>query len=483
MGVMVVVSIVSFLALRDNINFYPAERSMVATTKRLAKILESDMGERGKRRATRALLSSVMPPKEIIDAWREKGFQPFYLIDRNQTARTNIELPQTLKIFLQQDEIEKRVAVQGNIAFVGGPIVSVDGQEYRLILSNYIGRFKGRMIIHFFDSITLLQWLIYLILSSSLCFLLAYTLVRPIKALRSATQALRKGEHLSAVDAIGNRKDEFYQLAEEFDAMANTTHQTINAQKQLLSDVSHELRSPLTRIQIAIGLLEKQNIESTTKHLNQIQNDIDAMEQMIAQLLNIAALERGQVTERKVDFLLNELLLQMKKNLEYEASAKPVNFELDIELKSDKQDKEDVYFFIGYYQLLCSAIENVIRNAIRHCKQNGTVTVTLKKEAEAFLIEVDDEGDGVEPENIDKLFDPFFRTDSARARHTGGIGLGLTIASRAVKANGGSIRAENRTAENRPVDNETVSNETVSNQTGVNKTLKGLKVIIELPIR
>ncbi|WP_303909217.1 ATP-binding protein [Thiohalomonas denitrificans] len=259
---------------------------------------------------------------------------------------------------------------------------------------------------------------------------LAALVTRRLRRLRRAAQALAAGDLNARVGHHG--RDEVAALSRDFDQMADRLRDLLNGQQRLLRDVSHELRSPLARLRIALELAERG--ESRDKALVRIGKEADELERLIADVLSLARLEsgQGQLEQRKLS--LGDLVRQVATDADFEARAKErtVRFE----------GGEKLVVF-GDAVLLRSAVENVIRNAVRHTAEDSEVTVTLGREDESALVEVRDHGPGVPEEELAKLFRPFARVGEARDRKSGGYGLGLAISRRAVEAHGGGIYAEN----------------------------------------
>ncbi|PXF64568.1 ATP-binding protein [Kangiella spongicola] len=323
-----------------------------------------------------------------------------------------------------------------NYSYSGPEIVFSRGQYYLLFIKQKSQQHFSTVISQFYHSISFLQLLAALGISFLVCFALAWYLTRPIHQLQKATKAIAKGDlQARAKDFIGKRADEFHDLAEDFDLMADRINRIIMSQKRLLSDVSHELRSPLTRMQIAASLAQKHSQAECAKHIDRIEVEVQRLDELIGELLQVAALERGQQHGKPDTFVVNDLLDIIISDAQFEAAA------------NDKEVvllKSPTIHFKGYYNLLARAIENVIRNAIRHTPEGTKITIQLKKAGQHFLILISDQGEGVEEAHLAKIFEPFYRPTEARERSSGGTGLGLTIAKRGVEINGGTIRAENQ---------------------------------------
>ncbi|RDX35313.1 HAMP domain-containing protein [Kangiella sp. HD9-110m-PIT-SAG06] len=355
------------------------------------------------------------------------------------SGKTVPEVIYQLSAYYKQRNRPATVTIN-NYSYSGPEIVFNRGQYYLLFIKQKSQQHFSTLVSEFFHSISIWQILAALGISFLVCFALAWYLTRPIHQLQRATKAIAKGNlQARAKDFIGKRADEFHDLAEDFDLMADRINRIIMSQKRLLSDVSHELRSPLTRMQIAASLALKhnqtdQNQSACTKHIERIEVEVERLDELIGELLQVAALERGQQHQQVDTFVVNDLLDVIISDAQFEAAAnnKEVLFA-----------QSPTINFTGYYNLLARSVENVIRNAIRHTPDGTKVSVSIKKAGRYFLIIIQDEGLGVEQDHLSKIFEPFYRPTEARERSSGGTGLGLTIAKRGVEVNGGTIEAEN----------------------------------------
>lgn len=323
-----------------------------------------------------------------------------------------------------------------NYSFSGPEIVFSRGQYYLLFIKQKSQQHFSTLITQFYHSISIWQLLAALGISFLVCFALAWYLTRPIQQLQRATKAIAKGDlQARAKDFIGKRSDEFHDLAEDFDLMADRINRIIMSQKRLLSDVSHELRSPLTRMQIAASLAQKHTTSECANHINRIEVEVERLDELIGELLQVAALERGHQHNNPDTFVVNDLLDVIISDAQFEATAN----NKEVVLSEDNPTIN----FTGFYNLLARAVENIIRNAIRHTPDNTKITVQIKNAGRQFLIIITDQGQGIEEAHLEKIFEPFYRPTEARERSSGGTGLGLTIAKRGVEVNGGRIAAEN----------------------------------------
>jgi signal transduction histidine kinase len=265
--------------------------------------------------------------------------------------------------------------------------------------------------------------------------LLAWYFSRPIRALRQAFDAAANGD-LAPRFAKENGKagDELNDLGRDFDRMTARLRSLIDGQTRLLHDVSHELRSPLARLQAAIGLAHQQP-EKWSASMERIERESVRMDKLVGELLTLARLEAGAIKAGQEEISMADLLDQIADDAHYEAASQN---------RSVLQEGEADVRVIGQPDLLGRAIENVVRNAIKHSPEGGEVQLQARSlpEASQLVIRVLDRGPGVSPADLEIIFQPFFRSSNAS---TEGHGLGLAIAQHVVEAHGGSIKASNRT--------------------------------------
>src|SRR5438876_1683783 len=279
------------------------------------------------------------------------------------------------------------------------------------------------------------------ILSSGLvCYLLARYLTSPVVRLRTATQKLAAGD-LTARAGVPppGRHDELAELVRDFDTMADRLEKSVNAQARLMNDISHELRSPLARLNVALGLSRQRSGPEAQSALERIELEANRLNELIGRLLTIARLESGDQAMKKVPIRLQLLIREIAQDAEFEAQSRKCRVDVT---------KVDDCTVMGDPSLLRSAIENVVRNAIQYTREGTDVQIGLECRQGTYgteaVIKISDSGPGVPAEALDKLFRPFYRIDDARGRQTGGVGLGLAIAERAVRLHGVTIQASNR---------------------------------------
>ena len=271
-------------------------------------------------------------------------------------------------------------------------------------------------------------------------FLLAWYFARPIRDLRQAFEAASHGDLAPRFHASGKRGDELTDLGRDFDRMTGRLRHLMDSQTRLLHDVSHELRSPLARLQAAIGLAHQQP-EKMDASLERIERESERMDKLIGELLTLSRLEAGAASPLSEDVGIADLLHDIMEDARYEAKAR----QQDIAMAGDAAIADAAV--TGRPELLARAVENVVRNALKHSPDGGTVEVDLSRlhdgKQEWVRIAVLDRGPGVATADLARIFEPFFRASHTQ-HSTDGHGLGLAIAQHVIGAHGGSIAASRR---------------------------------------
>jgi two-component system, OmpR family, sensor histidine kinase CpxA len=288
-------------------------------------------------------------------------------------------------------------------------------------------------------SALVLRWGVALLVSGYVCYLLTRYLTMPILRLREASQQLAAGNlSTRAAAGIERRHDELGDLVRDFNTMAERIEELISRQRQLISDVSHELRSPLARLNVALDLgRERKGNDAAFDHMEQ---DLERLNEMIERLLTIARLDTPAAAVHMAPVNLTELVSEVVCDADFESRERDGAVRLTTAAE---------YFVQGNAELLRSAIENVIRNAMRYTAAGTSIEITLERretEDTPFVwLTIRDYGPGVPESELASIFQPFYRVANARDRQSGGTGLGLAIADRVVRIHGGTIRAVNVT--------------------------------------
>jgi len=286
----------------------------------------------------------------------------------------------------------------------------------------------------YFRPVPLLFLGVFLLVGGLVCWWLARSLTSPIQTLRNAAQQFATGNLSVRVgDAISGRS-EIKELANDFDAMAARIEQQVESQQRLQRDISHELRSPLARLNVALELARQRSGHEAEPALNRIEREAERLNEMIGQLLSLNQLETAVLSlDESID--LASLISELVADANFEAHSRQVRVEVDA---------FDAVVVKGSEQLLAGAIENILRNAVRYTAENTVVQVAVTlAENQRVTLMVRDHGPGVPEASVEKIFQPFYRVDDARERRSGGTGIGLAIADRAIRRHGGTITAHN----------------------------------------
>lgn len=305
-----------------------------------------------------------------------------------------------------------------------------DGNTYRAV-AVFEGSFLKRLLYRrpstFWANIG-----IAMLISALVSALLASYVVAPLARIRASAQRVARGD-LNA--RVGNlrfgRSAEMLALAHEFDQMGARLKDLVDGQQRLIRDVSHEMRSPLSRLRVALELARSQT--DTSAQLDRIEREALRLEDMIAQAIQLSRMETTTRTHVE-NIALDELVANVVSDAAFEAQAKPCALHIQ---------RTTATSVCAEIDLLTSAIENVVRNAVNYTASATTIDLTLDLSEGHARLCVRDHGSGIPEEDCARIFEPYFRTDVARQRKSGGSGLGLAIAKRAVERQGGRIRARN----------------------------------------
>ncbi len=274
-----------------------------------------------------------------------------------------------------------------------------------------------------------------------LCYLLARHITSPVVHLRAAAGRFSGGDLKARIilPSVLERKDEIGALAGDFNRMASRIESLLEAQQRLIADVSHELRSPITRLSLALGLIRRQQEGDAPTSLARMEVEVERLNALISQLLTLSRLESLDQPAPTESIDLKALLQEVAADADFEA----INMNRSVRLVEC-----DPCSTRGTFDLLRSAIENVVRNAVKYTVPNGQVLIRLLRSDSAGTADlvIEDQGPGVPADALDHVFEPFYRVDAARDRRNGGAGLGLAITRQIVTLHGGSVSAMNRVA-------------------------------------
>lgn len=275
-------------------------------------------------------------------------------------------------------------------------------------------------------------------ISGLICYWLSRYLTQPLRYLGMAAKSIGTGKLNTRVGHIrGHNKDEIANLSHEFDRMAEQLEVLVQSKERLLQDISHELRSPLARLNIAIELARTKTKQLACSELNRMEMECIRLNVLISEILEFARLEKSTAEIHKEPIDLLVLLKKIIKDAQYEFQHEGKTIALTSPKHCTIQGDE---------RLLHRAFENVVRNALHYSPSHQSIhiTVTQKTPLHEVLMTIEDMGPGVPTNQLDKIFSPFYRVDLSREKKTGGFGLGLAIASRAITLHQGQIEAKNR---------------------------------------
>ena len=317
---------------------------------------------------------------------------------------------------------------------INGPFLV--GTEHRTYKAYFLYQIRAQKewLNNLYDNpIQIIIFLIILVLPT--IFILSWIITRPLKNLRITANAVARGSLIIDPKIESRGIKEFREVGRSLNYMIRSLQTSNNHQQQLLSDISHELKTPLARLQLATAILKKKNGE--TKETERIENEIQKMNSMVLDLLSLSRLELNQHISRKL-FPAEDIWKNILEDTRFEIEQ----YGLKLFIEDQIKDKE-LYTLNGNVNLLSRALENIIRNALKYAKSIIKVQVSIIQEQEQDLlfIVVDDDGEGVPDHELEHIFRPFYRVDEARARQTGGTGLGLTIVANAVQQHQGKVKA------------------------------------------
>ncbi len=300
------------------------------------------------------------------------------------------------------------------------------GREYRVIIVPNTSDIREVA-----RPLGILSFIAMLVIASST---IAWMFSRPLREVQSAARLLSTGDTTARVSAkVARRNDSIGELGSDFNHMAGRIQLLLDAQQQLLRDVSHELRTPLARMQVAL-VLAQDNPGSSIKHLDRMETEIERLDDLIGNILSLSKVESGTTQLEESEFELCELIEQVAQDAEFEYSSKGTKVSIDCAITHLYGDRDRLH----------SAMENIVRNAMRYSKTDGTVNMSVTTRSNDTTITIRDHGPGVSEDQLSSLFKAFYRTESARsAEKTGGHGVGLAIARSIVSLHGGTIVARN----------------------------------------
>lgn len=359
-----------------------------------------------------------------------EGYGPgtIYVVDAQGRDLLGRDLPSAARTALNAapgSEIPERVRIHP-IHVRGDPV------EYRAVAA-FGGSFFTRLIwrrpMTFWSNIG-----IAMLICALASALLASYVSAPLSRIRASARRVARGDLSARVGEVRfGRSAEVLSLAQEFDAMAARLKELVDGQRRLIRDVSHEMRSPLSRLRVALELARGQSNADSATQLDRIEREALRLEEMIGQAIQLSRMETT-LPEKMDNVAFDELVADIAADAAYEAQARPCGLRIAQSAPLTVRAEEE---------LLASAVENVVRNAVHYTAPHSEVDLRLDRVEGQARLRVRDMGPGVPAADCARIFEPYFRTDAARQRKSGGSGLGLAIAKRAIERQGGRIRASN----------------------------------------
>lgn len=331
------------------------------------------------------------------------------------------------------DVYEARInPLSGSEILVKSPIQNSQGKVYLLVVE-----FVHPLMVFNLAEYLIAGFLVSLVVFVAWSLLLSGYLTHPVRHMQKTVRDFAQGKWSARMDIkYVRRTDELGELSREFDHMAGYIERLIHDQKQLVGDVSHELRSPLARTSVALELARLDAMPEQEEHLDRIELETKRLNEMIEDLLNMAKLDTQQDYSQWQDVDCNALLHQVVSDAQFERQGSVINLHADSDVRQVEGDPK----------LLHSAFENIVRNALLHTAEGTSVDISLKMRKNMVRVVIRDHGPGVPADKLEDLLRPFVRAESARQRLNDGhrgFGLGLAIANRVVSHHRGRIRLLN----------------------------------------
>jgi len=416
-------------------------------------IIAYSMGVLGQER--RALASSLLPAEAVSvaeifersgeaalrdhldDLERRQPVQAFFF---NQDGREILDRAPTPEVRRLARSLNERDGLQLDWDRAGYRARGPSREAYSLVLLLEPGASFGHSKASYLSIVfTVVGPAIILIAVSLFCYLITLHITGPLLQLGVAAGSIAAG-HLDARVSpdLKRRRDELADLGRDFDGMAERIQSLVAGQRRLLGEASHELRSPLSRLMLALGLLKQGPAEDAAEHLERIALETRRLDTLIGQLLTLSRIDSGVPAGLRTSLDLTNLVQEVANDGNFEARASARRVEVTA---------TDACTITGVEELLRSAVENVVRNAVRHTRESTTVEVSLQRlegpSGPTAVLRVRDYGTGVPEPMLAEMFLPFRRVSASREGKTEGAGLGLAITERAVSAHGGKVRATN----------------------------------------
>jgi two-component system sensor histidine kinase CpxA len=430
--------IMLFLAYRVHASFGPDRPWWVQPERRAVPVLARYATWRYSTRGQDGL-------RELLHGIALEKRSAYWLFDDKMNELSGFWMPPDARDAIQRALLNEGIAKGRQGTFIVEKLTDTKGRVFV-----FAGEFFVPPLFRSLPGSLLFVILLSSLLTSLLCAVLAQYITKPILRLRDTAHEIARGNLDARAGLSGStRRDEIADLVLDFDSMAGEIHDLVQANKSMLMGASHDLRSPISRIRVAISLASSAPEAERQELLDRIEVELLRLNGMIEQILTVARLESGQLKPTSDSLPLNQVIGEAVEDARFEATQSNVEIIYD--------ENWPAVTMTGEENMLRSAFENLLRNAIFYSGVDGRVEVAVTLAGGTATISVRDNGPGVPDEALPKLFNPFYRVDDARGTSTGGSGLGLSIVSGAVKFHNGSVRA-------------------------CNVQPHGLEIIIELPI-
>ena len=375
--------------------------------------------------------------KKWLKQTGESKQMTLFLLSSTGDIIGNQEPPSEIKRIgadLVKEKLDDGILKFGNL-IISHEILSTSGTAYRL------AAVSEKPLAHF----VIIPWAgltirltIAILISGLICYLLSVYLTQPLRSLKLAAKSIAKGELNTRVGPFkGHHRDELATLSYEFDRMAEQLEVLVHSKERLLQDISHELRSPLARLQIAIELGRNKTGGLAELEFQRMEMECLRLNTLIGEILEFARLDKSVDQLNRTHVPVIPLLQKL---------IEDANFEFDNSKPGELPNTSPIQELYIDERLIHRAIENIIRNAYRYSPPDEAVTIELSTDAskQYFIIDILDRGPGVPEEQLETILNPFYRVDTSREKKTGGYGLGLAIADKAAKQHQGTITAMNR---------------------------------------
>jgi len=364
-----------------------------------------------------------------IDKWAPPGQRLLLVTSEGRVIGAQRNEMQIVRNFIGQSDNSDRPKKKkyGRVEMVG-PFSVRDGEDnYQLYLMRPASSSQSDFINLMFDR-PLLLLIVTMLISAPLLLWLAWSLAKPARKLKNAADDVARG-NLKQHPELEAGPQEFLATGASFNQMVSALERMVTAQQRLISDISHDLRTPLTRLQLATALMRRRHGEG--KELQRIENEAQRLDSMINDLLVLSRSQHKNELSRET-LKANELWAGVIDDAQFEAEQMGKTLEVT--------SPPGPWKLIGNAAALDSALENIVRNALRYSHHH--IALNFAHDSDGITITVDDDGPGVSETDREQIFRPFYRTDEARDRESGGTGLGLAIVDTAVQQHRGKVRAE-----------------------------------------